>query len=194
MPICLIFTLEWLKFKLWNSHSWKVFSPLSIKTQEYQLLHSFQLHWLNTAKACQTILPDRCICSSICSAHTDYFASVPEGQQKKREWSWLHTWSLSVKVLLICKEKKKGRQSTSHTKRQLCGKLSQSHHHQESWSFMKIKSVERCSKADLFVPIFETFWKIPPTLSVSLEVFLGVYFWVSKDNLVLANKTCTTVS
>lgn len=70
----------------------------------------------------------------------------------------------------------------------------QSHHHQESWSFMKIKSVERWSKANLFVPIFETFWKIPPTLSVSLEVFLGVCFWVSKDNLVLANKTCITVS
>lgn len=59
---------------------------------------------------------------------------------------------------------------------------------------MKIKAVERRFKTDLFVAIFETFGKIPPTPSVNLEVFLGVCFWESTDNLVLANKTCTTVS
>lgn len=41
---------------------------------------------------------------------------------------------------------------------------------------MKIKAVERCFETDLFVAIFETFGKIPPTPSVSLEVFLGVCF------------------
>lgn len=61
----------------------KSFCPLPIITQEYQLLHSFQLHWLNTAKARQAILPDRHICSSICSAHTDCFASAPEGNRKR---------------------------------------------------------------------------------------------------------------
>lgn len=60
------------------------FHYLSKHKNNLQLLHSFQLHWLNTAKACQTILPDRCICSSICSAHMDCFASIPEGQQKER--------------------------------------------------------------------------------------------------------------
>lgn len=58
------------------------FCPLPITTQEYQLLHSFQLHWLNTANVHQIILPDRHICSSICSAHTDCFASTPEGNRK----------------------------------------------------------------------------------------------------------------
>ena len=62
----------------------KSLCPLPIITQEYQLLHSFQLHWLNTAKACQAFLPDRHICSSICSAHTDCFASAPE-ENRKRE-------------------------------------------------------------------------------------------------------------
>lgn len=61
----------------------KSFCSLPIITQEYQLLHSFQLHWLNIAKACQTILPDRHICYSICSAHTDCFASAPEGNRKR---------------------------------------------------------------------------------------------------------------
>lgn len=42
---------------------------------------------------------------------------------RKGEHSWLHVLSLSVKVLLICKERKR-RQSTSHTKPQVCGKLS----------------------------------------------------------------------
>lgn len=58
----------------------------------------------------------------------------------------------------------------------------------------KLKLLKDVLKTDLFVAIFETFWKIPPTLWVSLGVFLGVCFWASKDNLVLANKTCTTVS
>lgn len=116
--------IQTMKYPLLRS-----FCPLPIITQEYQLLHSFQLHWLNTANARQTILPDRHICSSICSAHTDCFASAPEGN-RRRECSWLYTLSLSVKVPLICKPKKKKRKnerknekkkkrSACHTKMQL---------------------------------------------------------------------------
>lgn len=162
--------IQTMKYPLLRS-----FCPLPIITQEYQLLHSFQLHWLNTANARQTILPDRHICSSICSAHTDCFASAPEGN--RRECSWLYTLSLSVKVPLICKPKKKERtkERTGKKKKKismpykdatvlkLLTGQKQSSHHQESRSFMKIKAVERCFKTDLFVAIFETFGKIPPT-------------------------------
>ena len=181
----------------------KSLCPLPIITQEYQLLHSFQLHWLNTAKACQAFLPDRRICSSICSAHTDCFASAPE-ENRKRETAVGYTHCrYQLKCFWFASKKKKKISiylsiylSMPHkdaTVLELLTGRKQHYHHQESWSFMKIKAVERCFKTDLFVAIFETFGKIPPTPWVSLEVFLGVCFWASMENLVLENKTCTTV-
>lgn len=176
----------------------KSFCPLPIITQEYQLLHSFQLHWLNIAKARQTFLPDRHICSSICSAHTDCFASAPEGNRKERVQLAIHiVVQYQVKCFWSASKKKKKKISIPHkdaTVLELLTGQKQSYHHQESWSFMKIKAAERSFKTDLFVAIFETFRKIPPTPWVSLEVFLGVCFWASMENLVLANKTWTTVS
>lgn len=168
----------------------KSFCPLPIITQEYQVLHSFQLHWLNTAKARQIILPDRYICSSICSAHTDYFASAPERNRERESAVGYTHCCYQLKCFWFASRKKISMPHKDATVLELPTGQKQSYHHQESWSFMKIKVVERCFKTDLFVASFETFGKIPPTPWASLEVFLGVYFWASKDNLVLANKTC----
>ena len=121
-------------------------------------------------------------------------------KQKKRDCSWLYTLLLSVKELLIRKQKKIyiyiyiSMPHKDATVLELLTGQKQHYHHHENWSFMTIKTVERCFKTDLFVAIFETLGKIPPTPWVSLEVFLGVCFWASMENLVLENRTCTSVS
>lgn len=147
----------------------KSFCPLPIITQEYQLLHSFQLHWLNTAKACQTFLPDRYICSSICSAHTDYFASAPEGN-RKRECSWLYTLSLPVKVLLICKQKKR---SACLTKMQLFWNSSL-----DKSKAIITRRVDPLWKLKLLKDVLKQIFLLP--FLKLLERYLQLLEWVSK--------------
>ena len=148
----------------------KSFCPLPIITQEYQLLHSFQLQWLNTAKACQTFLPDRHICSSICSAHTDYFASAPEGNRKRESAVGYTHCRYQLKCFWFASKKKR---SACLTKMQLF------------WNFSLDKSkaiitrrVDPLWKLKLLKDVLKQICLLP--FLKLLERYLQLLEWVSK--------------